>query len=116
VTCLSRQSLWTVYSSHSECTRPFLCVDHHASAAAVAAADAGGVGGDVDNDDDDDDGDDGNSPPNDGLLRLATAFLAKHTSTKESASCFADLKGKQERFVSERTPPLLPAHDNCFYC
>lgn len=49
-------------------------------------------------------------PPNDRLLRVATAFLAKHTSAKESASRLADLKGEQERLVSERNAANARCH------
>jgi hypothetical protein len=41
-------------------------------------------------------------PPNDRLLRVATAYLAKHTSAKEATARLADLKGEQDRLVSER--------------
>ncbi len=42
-------------------------------------------------------------PPNDRLLRVATAYLAKHTSAKEAAARLADLKGEQDRLVTERS-------------
>ena len=42
-------------------------------------------------------------PPNDRLLRVASSYLAKHTSALEAAARLADLKGEQQRLVSERT-------------
>ena len=41
-------------------------------------------------------------PPNDRLMRVAAAYLAKHTSAKEAATRLSDLKGEQDRLVSER--------------
>jgi hypothetical protein len=41
-------------------------------------------------------------PPNDRLMRVAAAYLAKHTSAKEAGIRLADLKGEQDRLVSER--------------
>jgi hypothetical protein len=41
-------------------------------------------------------------PPNDRMMRVAAAYLAKHTSAKEAAARLADLKGEQDRLVSER--------------
>jgi hypothetical protein len=41
-------------------------------------------------------------PPNDRLLRVASSYLAKHTSALEAAARLADLKGEQDRLVSER--------------
>ncbi len=41
-------------------------------------------------------------PPNNLLMRVAAAYLAKHTSANEAAARLTDLKTDQQRLVSER--------------
>jgi uncharacterized small protein (DUF1192 family) len=41
-------------------------------------------------------------PLNDRLMRVASSYHAKHVSAKEAAARLSDLKGEQDRLVSER--------------